>query len=64
MREVVVLRCQQQLSFAEIAVVLDSPRGEAGDGSDLRFGGVSAAPVFSNIAEAALHRLGVPPDGS
>ena len=47
-----------------IAVVLDSPHGEAADGSDLRFGGVSAAPVFAHIAEAALHRMGVPPDGS
>ncbi len=45
-----------------IAVVLDSPHGEAADGNDLKFGGVSAAPVFSRIAEAALHRLGVSPD--
>ena len=45
-----------------VAVVLDSPSGELEDGSDLRFGGVSAAPVFAKVAEAALHRLGVPPD--
>ena len=45
-----------------VAVVLDSPHGELEDGSDLRFGGVSAAPVFAAVAEAALHRLGVPPD--
>ncbi len=45
-----------------VAVVLDSPHGETEDGSDLRFGGVSAAPVFAQVAEAALHRLGVPPD--
>ena len=45
-----------------VAVVLDSPNGELEDGSDMRFGGVSAAPVFAMVAEAALHRLGVPPD--
>jgi len=45
-----------------VAVVLDSPNGETEDGSDLRFGGVSAAPVFAEVAEATLHRLGVPPD--
>ena len=45
-----------------VAVVLDSPSGEDADGADLRFGGVSAAPVFSLIMEAALHQLGVPPD--
>jgi cell division protein FtsI (penicillin-binding protein 3) len=45
-----------------VAVVLDSPQGETEDGSDLRFGGVSAAPVFAEVAEATLHRLGVPPD--
>jgi cell division protein FtsI (penicillin-binding protein 3) len=45
-----------------VAVVLDSPNGETEDGSDLRFGGVSAAPVFAQVAEATLHRLGVPPD--
>jgi cell division protein FtsI (penicillin-binding protein 3) len=45
-----------------VAVVLDSPHGESFDGADLRFGGASAAPVFAAVAEAALHRLGVPPD--
>ncbi|MCP3975363.1 MAG: penicillin-binding protein 2 [bacterium] len=45
-----------------VAIVLDSPSGETEDGSDMRFGGVSAAPVFAAIAEAALHRLGVPPN--
>lgn len=45
-----------------VAVVLDSPHGETEDGDDLRFGGVSAAPVFAEVAEAALHRLGVPPN--
>jgi cell division protein FtsI (penicillin-binding protein 3) len=55
-----------------IAVVLDSPHGDVGDrrpgeaGQPPRYeyGGVSAAPVFSLVAEAALHQLGVPPDGS
>ena len=32
------------------------------DGDDLKFGGVSAAPVFAAVMEAALHDLGVPPD--
>lgn len=45
-----------------VAVVLDSPHGETDDESDLRFGGVSAAPVFAKVVEDALHRLGVPPD--
>jgi len=48
-----------------VAVVLDSPHGEIteGDGTvDLRFGGVSAAPVFAEVAESALNRLGVAPD--
>ena len=55
-----------------IAVVLDSPHGDVpGDEPDqtgqplgYEYGGVSAAPVFSLVAEAALHQLGVPPDGS
>jgi cell division protein FtsI/penicillin-binding protein 2 len=55
-----------------IAVVLDSPHGdvggrrpgEAGQPPRYEYGGVSAAPVFSLVAEAALHQLGVPPDGS
>ena len=45
-----------------VAVVLDSPHGEDENGDDLKFGGVSAAPVFAAVAEAALHDLGVPPD--
>lgn len=45
-----------------IAVVLDSPRGRLDDGTQLKFGGVSAAPLFSRIASAALHQLGVEPD--
>ncbi len=45
-----------------VAVVLDSPHGENEDGDDLKFGGVSAAPVFAAVMEAALHDLGVPPD--
>ena len=45
-----------------VAVMLDTPSGEDADGSDMRFGGVSAAPVFAEVAEAALHRLGVAPD--
>lgn len=48
-----------------VAVVLDSPHGTITEGdeiADLRFGGVSAAPVFAEVAEAVLHRLGVAPD--
>lgn len=45
-----------------VAVVLDSPHGLNEDGDELYFGGVSAAPVFAEIAEAALHQLGVAPD--
>jgi len=50
-----------------IAVVLDSPHGtvdENGSQVELQFGGVSAAPVFAQVAEAALQALGVPPDGN
>jgi len=46
--------------------VLDSPHGEVEeDGAivELQFGGVSAAPVFAKVAEAALQALGVAPDG-
>ena len=49
-----------------IAVVLDSPQGEIeedGQIVELKFGGVSAAPVFARVAEAALQALGVAPDG-
>jgi cell division protein FtsI/penicillin-binding protein 2 len=48
-----------------IAVVLDSPKGEIeedGQLVELQFGGVSAAPVFARVAEAALQALGVTPD--
>ncbi len=48
-----------------VAVVLDSPHGTITEGdeiADLRFGGVSAAPAFAEVAEAVLHRLGVAPD--
>jgi cell division protein FtsI/penicillin-binding protein 2 len=40
-----------------VAVVVDAPD------YDYRTGGLSAAPVFSEIMEQALHRLGVSPDG-
>jgi len=40
-----------------VAVMIDSPD------YDYRTGGLSAAPVFSEIMEQALHRLGVSPDG-
>ncbi len=39
-----------------VAVVIDSPD------FDYRTGGLSAAPVFSEIMEQALHRFGVSPD--
>jgi len=39
-----------------VAVVLDSPREDAS-------GGKGAAPVFAEVTLAALHQLGVPPDG-
>ncbi|MGI8823714.1 MAG: peptidoglycan D,D-transpeptidase FtsI family protein [Acidimicrobiia bacterium] len=55
-----------------IAVVLDSPHGDvpgsrpdaSGEHPRYEFGGVSAAPVFALVAEATLHQLGAPPDGS
>jgi cell division protein FtsI (penicillin-binding protein 3) len=43
------------------AVVLDAPAGIMPDGTELKFGGASAAPVFADIVESALHQLGVPP---
>ncbi len=50
-----------------VAVVLDSPHGEVfdedGAPTKLEYGGVSAAPVFAEVVEAALHQLGVAPDG-
>ena len=45
-----------------VAVMLDNPKGENAEGADFRFGGVSAAPVFAEIVQAALHRIGVVPD--
>jgi cell division protein FtsI (penicillin-binding protein 3) len=45
-----------------VVVVLDAPKGTLSDGTELKFGGASAAPVFAEIAEAALHQLGVAPD--
>ena len=45
-----------------VAVMLDTPSGEDAEGKDLRFGGNSAAPVFAEVVEAALHMLGVAPD--
>ncbi len=50
-----------------VAVMLDSPRTPAGVADDaprLEFGGVSAAPVFAEVAEAALHQLGIAPGDS
>ena len=47
-----------------VAVVLDSPMGERVEGDrtvSLSYGGVSAAPAFAEIVQAAMHRLGVPP---
>jgi cell division protein FtsI (penicillin-binding protein 3) len=49
-----------------VAVVLDSPQGETEENGRMvenKFGGVSAAPVFADVAEKALQALGVPPDG-
>ncbi|MFP5378945.1 MAG: penicillin-binding protein, partial [Vicinamibacteria bacterium] len=40
-----------------VIVRIDTPRGE-----ERNTGGVTAAPVFSRIAEAALRHLGVPPN--
>lgn len=40
-----------------VAVVIDAPSHE------YRTGGASAAPVFAEVMEHALHRLGVTPDG-
>ncbi|MDH5293935.1 MAG: penicillin-binding transpeptidase domain-containing protein, partial [Acidimicrobiia bacterium] len=39
-----------------VAVVLDSPD------FSLRFGGLAAAPVFSEVMQTALQRMGVTPD--
>jgi cell division protein FtsI (penicillin-binding protein 3) len=45
-----------------VIVVLDSPNGTLSDGTDLSLGGASAAPVFAEVAQNALHQLGVAPD--
>jgi cell division protein FtsI (penicillin-binding protein 3) len=53
-----------------VAVMLDSPHGvvdgwdpdSPGEPPRYEFGGVSAAPVFSLVTQAALHQLGVPRD--
>lgn len=45
-----------------VVVVLDSPNGTHPDGADLSLGGVSAAPVFAEVAQNALHQLGIAPD--
>jgi cell division protein FtsI (penicillin-binding protein 3) len=45
-----------------VAIVLDAPNGELVDGTDLALGGASAAPVFAEVAQNALHQLGVIPD--
>jgi cell division protein FtsI (penicillin-binding protein 3) len=45
-----------------VAIVLDAPNGKLGDGTDLSLGGASAAPVFAEVTQNALHQLGVTPD--
>lgn len=45
-----------------VAIVLDTPKGQLADGTSLSLGGASAAPVFAEIAQNALHQLGVAPD--
>jgi cell division protein FtsI (penicillin-binding protein 3) len=45
-----------------VAIVLDAPNGRLDDGTDLALGGASAAPVFAEVAQNALHQLGVIPD--
>jgi cell division protein FtsI (penicillin-binding protein 3) len=45
-----------------VVVALDSPSGLLPDGTDLSFGGSAAAPVVAEIAQNALHQLGVAPD--
>lgn len=45
-------------------IVLDTPTGTLPDKNEteLKFGGASAAPVFAEIVESALHQLGVSPE--
>lgn len=45
-----------------VVIVLDTPTGSLADGTDLSLGGASAAPVFAEITQNALHQLGVAPD--
>jgi cell division protein FtsI (penicillin-binding protein 3) len=45
-----------------VVIVLDTPTGYLDDGTDLSLGGASAAPVFAEITQTALHQLGVAPD--
>ncbi|HSJ70424.1 MAG TPA: penicillin-binding protein 2 [Acidimicrobiia bacterium] len=45
-----------------VVVVLDTPSGNLADGADLSLGGASAAPAFAEIAQNALHQLGIAPD--
>ncbi|KAA3641125.1 MAG: penicillin-binding protein 2 [Armatimonadetes bacterium] len=45
-----------------VAIVLDTPHGQLADGTSLSLGGASAAPVFAEVAQNALHQLGVAPD--
>ena len=45
-----------------VVVVLDTPTGSLEDGTDLALGGASAAPVFAEVTQNALHQLGVAPD--
>jgi cell division protein FtsI (penicillin-binding protein 3) len=45
-----------------VVIVLDTPTGILDDGTDLSLGGASAAPVFAEITQTALHQLGVAPD--
>lgn len=45
-----------------VVVVLDTPHGFLNDGADLRNGGASAAPVFAEVTQNALHQLGVAPN--
>lgn len=45
-----------------VAIVLDTPHGELPDGTSLTGGGAAAAPVFAEVAQNALHQLGVAPD--
>jgi len=47
-----------------VAVVLDSPKGQMDDGTELKYGGASAAPVFARVTLETLNELGVSPDRS